>query len=141
MKLINEANDAAQLAIVEFDPHLIETLYWIHPKIHIIIVPYSIYQVVISSRQMESAIHDKWQEEIAATKCDRRGDIEQKETLDFLDWFYQAKASSEAYQRYIIWQAHRPLNDTMGDKVIDLFETYQEEVFNYFKYRSMLKKL
>ena len=141
MKPINEANDAAQLAIVEFDPHLIEALYLINPKIHIIIAPYSVYQMVISSKRIESKMKGKWQEEVAVTSVDGRECIEQKEITDFLDWFYQATASSEAYKRYMIWQVHRPLNHTIGDKVIDLFETYEEEIFNYFKYLSILKKL
>ncbi|MEE1072011.1 MAG: hypothetical protein U0L26_06395 [Cellulosilyticum sp.] len=122
-----------ELAILDFEMNNIDFLYETIPRIQIVINPYSIYQVVEHSFDVVSS----WQEEVAITieKSIRR---EKEEVDHFLKWFYQASSTEEAYKRYEKWQQEHLMNDILGNKLIDLLQLYEEEVFNYFKYSSIL---
>lgn len=75
---------------------------------------------------------EQWQEEVAITLENQIR--EEKEGISlFFRRFYRAASCEMAYEIYEQWQSNRLLCYDLGNKIIDLFQTYEDEVFNYFK--------
>ncbi|MBE6021713.1 MAG: hypothetical protein E7231_00610 [Cellulosilyticum sp.] len=130
--------DRNQFVIVALNDNLIDSLYSTRPEVCIVIAPYSIYRVIASwNRNIKG--NSQWQEEIAITSFEQIHDERQKENLNFLKTFYQSASIEMAYKVYTVWQVNRSLNNKLGNKIIDLFQTYEREIFNYFRYIECFK--
>ena len=80
----------------------------------------------------------EWQDEVAITlESQLKEEIEDIDS--FLTHFYNVASLQEAYEIYDKWQGERLLCHQLGNKVIDFFQSYEEEVFNYFRYLDIGK--
>lgn len=130
---VDEKED--KVAIMELHMQKIERMYERIPHIHVLIAPKSIFDMAMRSYQLQDIT---WQSEIAST-LDERERREQLGVVQFLMCFYASSSLKNAYRCYEIWQYTRCLKDEVGNKLVDLFEIYEEEVFNYFKYKACLE--
>lgn len=124
-----------ELGVIDITSQNIEKLYHIKPHIHIIVDPYSLMRWI---ETMEERIED-WQEEVAIT-LESQIKEEKEEISAFLEGFYKASSLKEAYEIYELWQCNRSLCYPLGNKIIDIFQAYEEEIFNYFRYPNISQK-
>ena len=113
--------------IVEAMSPNIELLYWRIPDIHIMINPYSLMQYIKGLQEVPTTL----EQEVAIT-LENQIKEETEDIQSFLTCFYKASGLEEAYGIYEEWQGCRLLHHPIGNKLIDFFQAYEEEIFNYF---------
>ncbi|MBP3888178.1 MAG: hypothetical protein J6F30_11155 [Cellulosilyticum sp.] len=129
-------NSNIQYAILEVGSPYIDWLYSINHDIHIIIDPRSWYQI----ERLSWSNEQKWQEEVAISLEKQRKE-EIKEIHIFLKEFYRVETLKVAYELYDRWQSVRLICHPIGNQIIDYFQIYEEEVFNYFRYLESIPVL
>ena len=137
LKYLEAKKIQLDIAWIRLDPTWMGYLYHQNPNIVIIINPIGFYELVVQFNPNVSGQHRE--DEIAAT-LEEKSQEDKKEVTTFLTEFYQAYSVNEAYTRFVEWQCKRSLKNVLGNKIVDLFQLYEEEVFNYFRYSSLFRK-
>ncbi len=125
-----------QYAILGIDASVIERFYYVESSVHIII---DLWNCKSIERRLEEKRH-RWQEEVAIT-LESVMKEEKEEVYTFLTCFYKSGSLKEAYSVYNKWQSERLLCYSLGNRLIDFFQTYEEEIFNYFRYVPIIQNI
>lgn len=109
------------------------TFYALMPKVHVIILP----QYLVDYMLNFSKLPNGYDEEIAIS-VDEALREDQEEVNRFLESFYKTKTVEEARKIYDEWQLRRSLHNVIADKLQIVMQLFDEEIFNYFLYSSIL---
>lgn len=114
----------------------LQGLYTFMPSIQIVIDPQVIYKFAMHFFDMPTLALDE-----VAVSLDASIKEEKKDIQDFLKQFYASSSVEEARQCYETWQLERSLWNEVGNKLLVIMNVYENEIFNYFKHKSLLGKL
>ena len=136
IQYIQRHEEQIKWLLIGLETELIEQIYEVAPQMKIILWPDSLFSLVTFNHQLWGA---KGEEEVAST-LEMKVQQEQDEVDYFLMRFYHTSSRYQAYKVYEKWQYERNLSSGIGNKIADIFQIYEEEIFNYFRYRSILQK-
>lgn len=80
-------------------------------------------------------------DEIAATKYSSEEKENHQYMLGFLEMFYSKNSKQEALQFYREWQTDRALNNWLENQLVEIIDTYEEEIMNYFIYQEIVMQI
>ena len=135
-KVLNSLREPIDFALIGLYLPYRNGIYAAMPHTQIIIQPEELYQFIRHFQQLPIQVLDE-----VAISLDRQLKEDQQEVNDFLTTFYEAQSTDEAREIYERWQMERSLWNELGNKLLLMMHVYEEEILNYFKYRSILKEL
>lgn len=104
-----------------------EVQFYMKPE-HVVILPKSLVEYILR----QPVRLDMYQDEIAMT-IEGQASGERKEVMIFLKDFYLSHSMEIAYTRFETWQCNCSLHNRFANEVVELFQIYEEEIFNFFK--------
>ena len=104
-----------------------EVRFYLNPKC-VVISPKSLVEYILQASSRISA----YQDEIAMT-IEKGALEERKEVMFFLKEFYSSCSMEIAYAKFEAWQCNGSLQNRFANDLVELFELYKEEIFNFFK--------
>lgn len=122
-----------EFAIVGLYLPYLQGLYTFMPYIHIVIEPEMLYRFAMHFFEIPTQVLDE-----IAVGLDNQVREEKKEIQDFLKCFYASCSVEEARSCYEAWQLERSLWNEAGNQLLLIMNLYENEIFNYFKYKSSL---
>lgn len=104
-----------------------EQSFYLNPDC-VVISPKSLVEYILEPLGRLSSNQD----EIAMT-IEKRTLEERKEVMIFLKAFYLSPSKESAYTKFEAWQYQSSLRNRFVNELIELFELYEKEIFNFFK--------
>lgn len=122
------------LALIPLNSLYRNTFYVTCPQVKLIILPYELYHYVMQGHYMAAVTQSELAISLAYTPKE-----EVDEAWRFLDQFYQCKNLASAQTYYATWQLNRDLTDVLANRIQRVMQIFEEEIMNYFIYRSLIE--
>lgn len=125
-----------QLAFIDLNVSFRNTLYALMPEAKVIIKPIAL----ISYLKHFTRLAPVYCEEVAVCIDDELTQ-EIEEASHFVTGLYKCTTKEEAKRLYDEWQLSRSRINPIADKLQNVIEIFEEEIFNYFVYKSILMNI
>lgn len=135
-QLLSAQKENFDMALIGLNMPYRNTFYSLMPQIYVIIAPEIVYDYMAHFCQLASGYHDEVAISVDPTLKEQWREIEA-----FLACFYQAPTEKAAYAVYEAWCLQRSLTNIIADKLQAIFVLFEQEIFNYFSVKHMLKPL
>lgn len=122
------------LALIPLNSLYRNTFYATCPQVKLIVLPHVLYHYVAQGHYMAAITQSELAISLAYAPKD-----ETEGVWSFLSRFYQCPNLASAKTCYKHWQLNRDLTDTLASRIQTVMQIFEEEIMNYFIYRSLIE--
>lgn len=135
-QLLSAQKENFDVALIGLNMPYRNTFYSLMPKIYVIISPEAVYTYIAHFCQLPNGYHDE-----VAISVDLTLQNQWEEVESFLVHFYGAQTKEAAYGIYEAWCLQRSLANVIADRLQAVFVLFEQEIFNYFGVKHLIKPL